>query len=79
MKTVGVFEAKTHFNKLLAQVSNGETIRITHRGVPIARIVREENEKKDLKQVVAEIRRIRQGASLRGLRIRDLIHEGHRY
>lgn len=80
MKTVGAFEAKTHLNKLLSRVSNGETIRITHRGVPIARLVPDdETEKKDLKKVVEEFRRIRQGANLKGVKIRELIHEGHRY
>jgi len=80
MKTVGAFEAKTHLNKLLSRVSNGETIRITHRGVPIARLVPDdETEKKDLKKVVEEFRRIREGANLKGTKIRELIHEGHRY
>ena len=80
MKTVGAFEAKTHLNKLLSRVSNGETIRITHRGVPIARLVPDqEPEKKDLKKVVEEFRRVRQGASLKEIKVRELIHEGHRY
>ena len=29
MKTVGAYEARTHFNELLKKVSEGETIRIT--------------------------------------------------
>ncbi|PYV63809.1 MAG: hypothetical protein DMG95_05860 [Acidobacteria bacterium] len=33
----------------------------------------------DLKKIVEEIRRIRQSSSLGGIKIRDLIHEGHRY
>jgi prevent-host-death family protein len=80
MKTVGAFEAKTHFNELLKRVSKGETIRITLRGTPVANLVPSEDaEPKDLKRVVREIREIRKGASLGGLTIRELIDEGRRY
>lgn len=80
MKTVGAFEAKTHLNQLLKRVSQGETIRITLRGVPVAKLVpAEEGQQKDLKKVVREIREIRKGASLNRLTIRELIDEGRRY
>jgi prevent-host-death family protein len=80
MKTVGAFEAKTHFNKLLKQVSKGETVRITLRGVPVAKLVPSgESEPIDLKQIVREMREIRKGVSLKGLTIRELIDEGRRY
>ena len=80
MKTVGAFEAKTHLNELLREVSQGETIRITRRGIPVAKLVpAEDGEHKDLKQIVRDIREIRKGANLRGLTIRKLIDEGRRY
>lgn len=80
MKTVGAFEAKTHLNQLLKQVSKGETIRITLRGIPVAKLVPSgEGAAKDLKQTVREIREIRKGARLKGLTIRGLINEGRRY
>jgi len=80
MKTVGAFEAKTRLNELLRQVSEGETIRITRRGVPIAKLVpADDGERRDLKQLVRDIREIRKGASLGGLSIRELINEGRRY
>jgi prevent-host-death family protein len=80
MKTVGAFEAKTHFNELLKEVSTGETIRITLRGIPVAKLApSEDGEPKDLKKMVREIREIRQGASLGDLTIRQLIDEGQRY
>jgi prevent-host-death family protein len=80
MKTVGAFEAKTHLNELLARVSKGESIRITRRGVPVAKLVpSEEGEPRDLKKVVREIREIRRGATLGDLTIRELIDEGRRY
>jgi prevent-host-death family protein len=80
MKTVGAFEAKTHLNQLLKRVSKGETIRITLRGVPVAKLVpSDEHEAKDLKQVVREIREVRKGARLKGTTLRELINEGRRY
>ncbi len=80
MKTVGAFEAKTHLNELLKKVSEGEIIRITRRGIPVAKLVPpDEGERHDLKNVVREIREIRKGATLGGLTIRELINEGRRY
>lgn len=38
MVTVNVHEAKTHFSKLLAQVSAGEEIIIAKAGKPVARL-----------------------------------------
>jgi prevent-host-death family protein len=39
MKTVGIFEAKTHFSALVTEVEAGETIVVTKKGKPVARIV----------------------------------------
>ncbi len=80
MKTVGAFEAKTHLNELLREVSQGKTIRITRRGIPVAKLVPDGEEQPcDLQGVVHEMREIRKGANLRGLTIRKLIDEGRRY
>jgi prevent-host-death family protein len=80
MKTVGTFEAKTHLNELLQRVSKGESIRITRRGVPVAKLVPDdEAETRDIGKIIREIREIRQGISLGGLTIRELIDEGRRY
>ncbi len=80
MKTVGAFEAKTHLNELLQRVSKGETIRITRRGVPVAKLVpADEAKKQDLKKIVREIREIRKGISLKGLTIREMINAGRKY
>jgi prevent-host-death family protein len=80
MKTVGAFEAKTHLNQLLKRVSKGETIRITLRGVPVAKLVpSEESEGRNLEETVREIRKIREGVRLQGLTSRELINEGRRY
>ena len=39
MREVGTYEAKTHLPELLRAVETGETIVITRRGTPIARLV----------------------------------------
>ncbi|MBI5121479.1 MAG: type II toxin-antitoxin system prevent-host-death family antitoxin [Rhodospirillales bacterium] len=39
MFVIGAYEAKTHLPELLRSVEKGETIIITRRGTPIARIV----------------------------------------
>jgi prevent-host-death family protein len=38
MREVGAFAAKTHLSELLAAVEKGETITITRRGRPVARL-----------------------------------------
>ena len=80
MYTIGSFDAKTHFAALLERVSKGETVKITLRGVPVAKLVpAEETQVIDRKQLIADMRRERVGVRLDGLKIRDLIDEGRRY
>lgn len=38
MKEVGMFEAKTHLSALVDEVARGETVIITKRGHPVARL-----------------------------------------
>ena len=80
MHSVGSFEAKTHFAALLERVAKGESIQITRRGVPIAKLVPAgAPERKDLKKIAEEIRELRKGSLLRGLSIRELIAQGRRF
>jgi prevent-host-death family protein len=80
MMTVGAFDAKTHLNALLKKVSKGETVRITLRGVPIAKLVpADEGDQVNLKEVVRAIRAARKGVTLGKISIRELINEGRRY
>jgi len=80
MKSVGAFDAKTHLNELLQRASKGETIQITRRGVPVARLCPPGEEGKESpRKVVEEIRRLRKGSILGKLSIRELIDEGRRY
>jgi len=80
MTSVDAFEAKTHLAALLKRVATGETIEITRRGVPVARLVPAlSSEMCDRKKLAAEIRQLRQDKLLRGLSIRRLINDGRRF
>jgi prevent-host-death family protein len=80
MTTVGAFDAKTHLNALLKRVSKGETIRITLRGVPIAKLVPDnDGEKENPGDLARGIREVRKGTTLGKMKIRELINEGRRY
>ena len=39
MDTMGAYEAKTHLARLLDKVARGESLTITRRGHPVARLV----------------------------------------
>jgi prevent-host-death family protein len=39
MKTVGIFEGKTHFSALIDEAAAGATIVVTNKGKPVAKIV----------------------------------------
>jgi len=80
MDSVGAFDAKTHLNKLLERVSQGETIQITRRGVPVAKLVPAEiAARQSPRQIAREIRALRRGVTLGGIKIRQLIDEGRRH
>ncbi|MBZ0253867.1 MAG: type II toxin-antitoxin system prevent-host-death family antitoxin [Candidatus Methylomirabilis sp.] len=80
-KTVGAFEAKTHFSKLLDEVEKGEEIVITRRGKEVARLTPMEpaEARVGVKEAIARIRELRKGVTLGGISIRALIEEGRRY
>jgi prevent-host-death family protein len=79
MKSVGCYEAKTHLPRLLGQVEKGETITITRRGKPIARIVPAVVEARSVGAVVEEMLAYRdQHGPVLGsdLTVREMIEEG---
>jgi prevent-host-death family protein len=79
MKTVGIFEAKTHLSTLLKRVEQGEEIIVTRHGKPVARLVpvgavnREGRE-----DIVARLKSFRKGRPVGGLSRKALIEEGRR-
>ncbi len=61
MREVGTYEAKTHLPALLKAVETGETIVITRRGIPIARLVPVRRERtRDVSATIARIKRARE-------------------
>lgn len=79
MKTIGAFEAKTHLNQLLRRASKGETIQITRRGVPMAKLTPPDAEREQASRLVESIRQLRRAVTLGKTSIRELINEGRRY
>ncbi len=80
MTTIGSFEAKTHLAKLLKRVAKGEKILITRRGEPIAMLVPPLREpRRDVQEVLDEMKALRRGNRLGGIRVRELIEEGRRF
>jgi prevent-host-death family protein len=77
MMNIGAYEAKTHFSQLLERVENGERITITKHGRPVAILAPPESRRtRPVAEVIAEIRALRKGARLDGLKIKDMIREG---
>ena len=80
METVGSHEAKTHLARLLERVAQGERITITKHGVAVAELVPAgESPKRDAKEVIEEIKRLRKGRKLGRTSIRRLVEERRRY
>ena len=81
MREVGSYEAKTHLPALLKEVEKGETIVITRRGVPIARLVpAEEVDREQVREIIARMKEARaRGPKVSLEEILASIHEGHRY
>ncbi len=81
MRYVGAFEAKTHLSRLLDAVEQGETITITKRNRPVARLVPAESvDRERTTAAVENIRRLRRRINWQGsveeiLKFRD---EGRR-
>jgi prevent-host-death family protein len=82
MTTMSFYEARTHLSELLDQVARGKKVLITRRGKPAALLSPPPTEAaKDVKKVIEEFKAYskRQGRTLGGLRIRDMINEGRRF
>lgn len=81
MTEVALFEAKNRLSELVDRVLAGEVIAITRRGKVVARLA--PPEEADVAQArgwdaVARLRAAREGISLAGDSVRDLIAEGRR-
>lgn len=80
MDTVGAYEAKTHLPLLPDKVARGGSVTITKHGVPVAMLVPVSNTpRRSVRETIAAIEQFRQGNSLDGLTIRQMIEEGQRW
>ena len=81
METIGAYQAKTHLPRLLERVRRGESVTITKRGRPVARLVPvAADDEERARQAASRIRNRRR--QLRGAPLAELvatIHEGHRH
>jgi prevent-host-death family protein len=77
VRRIGLFEAKQKLSDLVRRAGNGEKIGITMRGKLMAVIGPAQQEPIDLKQVFAEIERIRKRSrKVAGVTVKSLIEEG---
>jgi len=78
--TIGAYEAKTHFSHLLERVETGEEITITKHGSPVAKLVpvKRKSTPEERRAAIERIKKLSQGITLGGLKIKDLLNEGRR-
>ena len=79
MKSIGAYEAKVHWSRLLDDVEQGESVEITRRGRPIARLISiPEHDPSDAERAAREwiAYREKRGTSLGDATVRELIEEG---
>jgi prevent-host-death family protein len=78
MQEVGAFEAKNTLGSLLDRVEKGEEIVITRRGKRVARLVPDTptRDVERARRAAEAILEMSKGATLGGLKIKDLINEG---
>jgi prevent-host-death family protein len=74
---VGAFEAKTRFGELLSRVvEDGESVTITHRGTPVAKLVPIGSEVREPAQLLRSFRAFQEAHALEGVTTRELVEEG---
>jgi prevent-host-death family protein len=81
MTTIAFYEARTRLSELLDQVEKGHKILITRHGKPAAVLMPPEEGRKDIRQVIAELKAYskRQGRTLGGASARELVEAGRRF
>ena len=82
MSEIGVYEAKTHFTKLLERVGKGERIVITRHGRPVAEMrAVQDRAPEDIRSAITTLREFRERnrRRLSGIKAKDLIEAGRKY
>lgn len=78
MRQIGSYEAKTHLAELLDATNQGETIIVTRRGEPIAKIEPYRPLPPSIDVIADEFEKLRQSVKP-GPNLRTLINEGRRF
>ncbi|WP_041304409.1 type II toxin-antitoxin system Phd/YefM family antitoxin [Kyrpidia tusciae] len=73
------YEAKVHLAELLDQVARGETIIITKKGKPVAKMVPIEQDPWTLDHIIQRLHRLRSEVQPGFPSIREMIEEGRRF
>jgi prevent-host-death family protein len=73
MKSVSVAEAKAHLSDLISKAAEGETVNITRRGKPVARLIAVQKPRK--KVDVEMLRRVTEGMPPQKQSAGDFIRE----
>lgn len=77
METIGIYEARTRWSEIIDKVGKGEEVTVTRHGVPIARIIPVDSEKRlAVRDAIAAMKEFGRGKSLRGLSLKKMIKEG---
>jgi len=80
-KSIGAFEAKTHFSELLAEVSKGNEFTITRHGECIAKLIpySKDEQESAAKSAIRAIKKLRKGIRLgKDLSIKQMRAAGRR-
>lgn len=75
MKVIGIYEARTHFSRIVEDVERGETFTITRHGVPVADIVPRKVWGRARQESIEKLRNFNTGRTP-GMPIRQAIEEG---
>jgi prevent-host-death family protein len=79
MKSVGIFEGKTHFSALVTDAEAGETTIITRNGKPVAQLSPiVDDSRARAERAVEHIRALRSRLKGPKISVRELIDEGRR-
>ncbi len=79
-QTMGAFEAKTHFSKILEVVEAGEQVIITKHGHPVARIVpfKEKEDRKQAGDIITQLEEFNRAHTLGNVDWKTLRDEGRK-
>ncbi len=81
IREIQASDAKARFLRILDEVERGETVIITRRGRPIARLAPEpERRQQEIDEAIANLKALRERTGKITIKeLKATIHEGHKY